>query len=147
MKRIVNRKASFKYQLFDRLEAGIVLTGSEVKSIKSGRMSLGDAFVRIKDGELFLINAQVPLYQASRIGGYNPSRQRKLLVHKREILGWQKKAEAKNYTIVPTVVYSHKNQIKIEIALAKGKRQYEKKESIKRKDLQREAERVLKNFK
>lgn len=146
MKKIINRKARFKYELFDRLEAGIVLTGQEVKSIKGGHLSLGEAFVRAKDNELFLVNAQVPVYQAARIDNYDPTRTRKLLLKKSEILHWQKKAEAKNYNIVATAAYTKRGVIKIEIALAKGKKKYQKKETIKKRDQERETERVLKNY-
>lgn len=141
MKRIVNRKAGFKYHLYDRIEAGIVLTGQEVKSVKGGRMSLGDAYVRVSNGELFLINAQIPPYPAARLEHYDPSHQRKLLVRKREIYSLQKKIEGKNYTLVPTAVYAKHSMIKVEIALAKGKKQYEKRETIKQRDQQREMER------
>ena len=146
MKKVINRKARFKYHLYDRLEAGIILTGQEVKSVKGGRMSLGEAFVRVREGEVFLVNAQIPPYQFARVENYDPSRQRKLLAHKRQILSWQKKVEAKNYVIVPTAAYTKKGRIKVEIALAKGKKKYEKRESIRQKDQEREAERELKEF-
>lgn len=146
MKRIVNRKASFKYHLFDRLETGIVLTGQEVKSVKSGRMSLGDAYVRIHHGELFLVNAQIHPYPAARLDHYDPSHQRKLLARKHEIVSFEKKTETKNFTLVPTAVYTKHSRIKVEIALAKGKKQYEKRETIKERDQQREMERELKTI-
>ena len=146
MKKIINRKAKFKYNLLDRLEVGIVLTGQEVKSIKSGRMSLGEAFVRFQNNELFMVNAQVAPYPAARVENYDPGRSRKLLAQKHEILHWQKKVEAKNLSMVPTAAYTKKGRIKIEIALAKGKRKYEKRETIKRRDQEREVERVLKKY-
>jgi len=145
VKKIINRKAKFKYSLEDYLETGVVLTGAEVKSIKSGRLSLGDAFVRVKDGELFLVNAQVSAYQTAS-EGYDPSRQRKLLARKSEIQHLAKKIETKGFTLVPTAAYTKRGNIKIEIALGKGKKEYEKRDIIKRRDQQREIDREMKNL-
>jgi SsrA-binding protein len=149
MKRIVNRQAHFRYHLYDRLECGIQLTGQEVKSVKSGRLTLGQAFVRFKDHELFLVNAQIPAYQAATLPTYDPSQQRRLLAHKSQIESLEKKVEGKGFSLVPTAAYTKRGNIKVEITLAKGKKQFEKREAIKRHDQDREMARELreKNYK
>lgn len=141
--RIINRRAPYEYQLFDRIEAGISLLGSEVKSIKTGRLDLGSAFVRIKDQEVYLMNANIPPYQGGVPEGYTPNRSRKLLLVKSEIVSLETKAKQQKLTIVPTKVYTKGRLIKIEIALAKPKRKFEKREVKRRKDIDREAEREL----
>ena len=144
--KIINRQAKFNYQLFEKIEAGIVLTGSEVKSIRAGQLSLKDAFVRIDpQGEVWLVNAHIPVYQLGAERGYQPARSRKLLLHRSQILNLERKMAAKNLTLVPTACYSARGRIKLEIALAKGRKKWQKKEKIKKRDLAREAEREISN--
>ena len=142
--KIVNRRAHHKYQILDRFEAGIKLTGPEVKSIKGGRMKLDRAFVKIQGSEAYLVNAHVPPYPFARQENYSPTRSRKLLLHKKEIIALKSKMEQKNLTIVPLSCYTKRNFIKFELALAKGKKHWEKREAKKRRDIDREVERELK---
>jgi SsrA-binding protein len=144
--KIINKKAKFDYQIFDRLEAGIVLTGAEVKSIKNSHISLKESFVKIINKELFLINANISPYKFADNSKYDPKKTRKLLAKKKEILSLEKKMESKNLTLIPISIYTKNNKIKLEIALAKGKKQFEKRESKKRQDQNREQEKALKNF-
>lgn len=141
--RIVNRKARFEYQIFDRLEAGISLEGQEAKSAFLGRIHLNDAYVKIHNGQALLINAVIPQYESARAAGYDPKRTRRLLLHKREILALATKIEQKNLTLVPISCYNKGRKIKLEIGLARGKRQFDKKEDLKRKELERDLERDL----
>ena len=142
--KVVNRKARYNYEFLEKTEAGIVLTGQEVKSVKEGRIILGNAYVRIKDNEVFLVNAHIPGYRFANPRDYEPARERKLLLHKKEILRLQKKMEGKNLTLVPISCYTLRGRIKLKLALARGKKKWQKKDKIKRKDLQREVERELK---
>lgn len=145
--KIINRKAKFKYEFLDKIEAGIALTGPEVKSIKNGHINLGDAYVRIDPNqEIWLVNANISPYVFADNRHYQPTRSRKLLLHKKEILSLLKKMEAKNLVLVPTACYTRKRQIKMEVALAKAKKQWQKKETIKKRDLEREMQRDLKNY-
>lgn len=144
--RVINRKAKFDYDLFDRYEAGISLTGPEVKSIRNKRISLKESFVRIREGEVFLSNANVSPYPFADNRDYDPTRSRKLLLTKKEILSLQKKMEAKNLVLVATAIYTKGRNIKIEIALGKPKKKWEKRESLKRRDIMREAEKEISNF-
>ncbi len=139
--KIVNRKAQFNYQLIERIEAGIVLAGHEVRAVKNGRVDLATAYAKIIGDEAYLVNANI----ASDISGdHNPTRSRKLLLHKDQIISLKTKIKAKKLTLVPTKMYTKARLIKVEIALAKTKRKFEKKELKKRKDIEREIERELK---
>jgi SsrA-binding protein len=138
---IVNKKATFDYALLDRFEAGVSLLGMEVKSIKTGHASLDGSFVRIIDGEAFLINAQIFAYEYARPDHYDPKRTRKLLLHKKELLQLQTKLNGSNLTVVPVSWYNKGPRIKLEIALAKGKKQFEKRDSKKKEILRRELDR------
>jgi SsrA-binding protein len=143
---VTNRKATFDYHLENKLEAGIVLTGSEVKSIREKHANISDAFVGIKKGELFLMNAHVSKYNQANIENHQETRYRKILLHKSEINKILGKLKISGYTIVPLKIYlNEKNKIKIEIALAKGKKQHDKRESIKDRDWGREKARILRN--
>lgn len=144
--KIVNKKARFRYQLQDRFEAGIVLTGAEVKSVREGRISLAEAYVRLHNQEVFLINANIAPYKFADNRGYEPTRTRKLLLHRKEITSLSHKLESKNLVMVPTAIYTQGKRIKLEVSLAKPKKLWQKKEAIKKKDLERETERELKNF-
>lgn len=142
--RILNRRAPFEYQLFDRIEAGVALAGSEVKSIKVGRADLSAAFVRIQNNEAFLLNLNIPAYKGGVPEGYNPTRTRKLLLNKNEIISLETKAKQQKLTIVPMSMYTKRRLVKVQIALARPKRKFEKREVKRRKDIQREVERELK---
>lgn len=144
--KVINKKAGYNYDLLEKIEAGVILTGSEVKSVKNGKINLDQAFVRIDPQlEVWLVNTHIHPYEFSNNTGYDPTHSRKLLLHKKEVLSLSKKMEAKNLTLVPTACYTKKGKIKVELALAKGKREWEKREKIRKKDLDREMERELKN--
>ena len=141
----VNKKAYFNYEIFESLEAGIALQGSEVKSIKEGRISLKDSYAEIKDGEVFLVQCHISPYEAANRFNHDPLRPRRLLLHRQEIKRLTGKIKEKGFTLVPTkVMLNEKGRIKVEISLAKGKRVYEKKEAIKERDRDREMRRELK---
>jgi SsrA-binding protein len=142
--KIINRRARYEYQLLEKFEAGIALTGAEVKSIKADRMSLRESFVRLKNGEAWLYNAHVNPYPFADNRDYDPVRTRKLLLHKAELQKLTQKTKQKGLTIVPVSCYTKGRNIKLQIALAKGKKKYEKRAKIKERDFKRERERVLK---
>ena len=145
--KIVNRKARFNYHFLEKFEAGIVLTGPEVKSIRQGQISLNDAFVRIDNNlEAWLINAHIHPYAFANNSNYEAKRSRKLLLHKKEILSLLKKMEGKNLTIVPVSCYLKKQKVKLELALARGKKTWDKRLAKKKKDLDREIKREMKRF-
>src|SRR5215467_1883090 len=128
----VNRAASHNYFLEDRLEAGMVLTGSEVKSVRGGRANLKDAYTIIKDNELWLLNAHIGAYENAGYAGHVPLRTRKLLVHADELRKLMGKSQQKGYTLVPTRMYFKNGKIKCEIALARGKQMWDKRETERR---------------
>jgi SsrA-binding protein len=136
-----NRKAYHDYFIEETLEAGLVLTGTEIKSVRGGRVNLRDSYVRIERGEAWLLNVHIAPYEQGSRYNVNPTRDRKLLLHRPEILRLQSKAQAKGMTIVPLRVYLRGNRAKVELALAKGKRQYDKREAIAQRDAEREMER------
>lgn len=133
-----NRRASFEYFLLDKYNAGIVLSGSEVKSIRNGNLSLEDSFVVIRGTNVFLKNMYIKPYEMSTQFALDERRDRKLLLNKKEILKLNRALNDVGLTIVPTKIYFEKNLVKVEIALAKGKKLYDKRESIKQKELLRE---------
>ncbi|MFA6076480.1 MAG: SsrA-binding protein SmpB [Candidatus Paceibacterota bacterium] len=139
-----NRKAHFNYEILEKYEAGIELLGSEVKSVRGGQMSLEGAFVIIRGGESFLINANVPPYQAKNAPkDYDALRNRKLLLTKKEIVELAGSEKNKSLTIVPISVYNKGRKIKIEIALVKGKKKFDKRETLKKRDTDRELRREM----
>ncbi|HQE80742.1 MAG TPA: SsrA-binding protein SmpB [Syntrophorhabdaceae bacterium] len=139
-----NRKAYHDYHIEETLEAGIALSGTEVKSLREGRANLKDSFAKIKNGEVFLVNAHISPYSYGNIFNHEPKRDRKLLLHKREINKLTGKVNERGYTLVPLSMYFNKqNRAKVELALVKGKTLYDKRESIKRKDEKRLAEREI----
>ena len=138
--KIINKRAFFDYQILERFEAGINLYGSEVKAVRLGHADLTGSHVRIMGSEAYLINAKIFPYQYSRPENYDEQRTRKLLLHKKEIIALKSKTEGQNLALVPLSMYTTKSFIKVEIALGKGKKQYNKKEAIKKKDVQREIE-------
>jgi len=139
-----NRKAYHNYHIQDSVEAGIVLTGTEIKSIRAGRVSLGDAYVRPEDGELWLLNAHIARYEASSYLSHEPRRPRKLLLHRKQIDNLTSKVSEKGLTLVPLKLYIKDSIAKVEIALAKGKKLYDKRESIARRETEREIGRAIK---
>ncbi len=141
-----NKKAYHDYFIEDTYEAGIVLHGTEIKSIRKGSCNLKDSFVRIKNGEAFIENMHIAPYEQGNIFNHEPRRTRKLLLHKKEIMKLEKQVKEGGYTIVPTKVYfDTSSKAKIEIALAKGKKLYDKRQDLKEKDAKREMERAYKN--
>ena len=140
-----NRKARHDYQLEDTYDAGLVLMGSEIKSIRANRVSLGEGFVQERGGELWLMNVHIAVYdEASIFGHTDPLRPRKLLLHKREIAQIISRMRERGYTVVPTMIYLSKGRAKVEIALARGKRMYDKRQAIAKRDADRQIRRALK---
>ena len=140
-----NRKAYHNYHIGDGYEAGIALTGSEIKSIRNGRVSLGDGYVKAEKGELWLHNVHIARYDASSYMGHEPTRPRKLLLHKKEIKNLASQIAEKGLTIVPTKLYIKGHIAKVEIAVARGKKLYDKREAITRRDVERELARATKS--
>ncbi len=134
-----NRAASHNYFLEDKLETGIVLTGSEVKSVRAGRANLKDGYALLKDGELWLLNAHIGAYENAGYAGHTPLRTRKLLVHADELKKLQGKTSQRGYTLIPTRMYFKNGKIKCEIALAKGKQSWDKRETERRRTADKEA--------
>jgi SsrA-binding protein len=142
-----NRKAYHDYSIEKTYQAGIVLQGSEIKSIRANNINLRDGFVQEKNGELWLIGVHIsPYEQASIFGHTDPVRPRKLLLHKKEIAQLIAQSRERGYTIVPTMVYLERGLAKVEIGLAKGKKQYDKRETIAKRDADREIRRALKDY-
>ena len=141
---ILNRQAKFNYQIFDTFEAGIVLTGTEIKSIRNGKANIKDSYATIKNGEVFLLNMHISAYEEGNRFNHNETRTRKLLLHKKEILKLKSKVEQEGLTLIPLKLYFNKNKVKINLALCKGKKLYDKRESMKQKDLKREASKLEK---
>jgi len=139
-----NRKAYHNYFIQDKIEVGIALTGTEIKSIRSGRVSLGEAYVRPEGGELWLLGAHIARYEAASHLSHEPTRRRKLLLHRKEILSLTAKIAEKGFTLVPLRLYIKGGMAKLEIALARGKKLYDKRESIIRRETERELGRTLK---
>ncbi len=142
-----NRKAYHNYHIGDRVEAGIVLTGTEIKSIRNGRVSLGDAYVRPEGGELWLLNAHIARYEASSYLSHEPTRPRKLLLHRKQINSLTRQVLEKGFTLVPLKLYIKDSIAKVEVALAKGKKLYDKREAITRREIEREIGRATKRQK
>ena len=138
-----NRKARFNYAIEDTVEAGIALTGTEVKSLREGQSSLEDAYARIDDGEVWLIGAEIPEYSFGNRLNHKPKRPRKLLLHKREIAKFAGKASEKGFTLVPLRMYFKEGRAKVELAVASGKKLYDKRESAKKADAQRDIQRAM----
>ena len=132
-----NRKAHFNYFLSDYTECGIVLKGTEIKSLRVHACSIGDSYVIIRNGEAEILNMHINPYEQGNIFNQDPLRSRKLLLHKKEIKWFAEKVQRGGYSIVPTRVYFHKGKCKVEIALAKGKKAYDKRETIKNRDIER----------
>ena len=145
--KIINRKFHREYQELEKIEAGIVLSGAEVKSVRTGSLKLEDAFVKMIGNEAYLINADIPIYKFTRPAGYDPKRSRKLLLHKKELLRFKIKLQSGgNLTIAPISCYNKGPLIKVEIALVKGRKDVEKRKLEKKRDVQREQEREAKEY-
>jgi SsrA-binding protein len=140
-----NRQARHEYQLLERLEAGIVLTGTEVKSLREGRASLRRSYADIRDGELWLVGANIASYEKGSIGQHDPERARKLLLHRREIDSLTGKVQERGLTLVPLRLYFKDGRAKVELALARGKDVRDKRRDIAKREAQRDMERALKN--
>ena len=132
-----NRKAHFNYFLSDYSECGIVLKGTEIKSLRVHSCSIGDAYIIIRNGEAEIINMHINPYEQGNIFNQDPLRNRKLLLHKKEIKWFEEKAQKEGYSIIPTRVYFRRGKCKVEIALGKGKKAYDKRETIKNRDIER----------
>lgn len=140
----VNRKAGRDYEILESFEAGMVLKGTEVKSLREGHMSLKDSYARMQSGEMFLVNAHISPYSHGNLQNHDPLRERKLLLHKSEIKRLIGKTEEKGLTLIPLKVYFSRGCAKVELALARGKRSHDKRETIRRRDAEREIQRELK---
>ncbi|MGI8578691.1 MAG: SsrA-binding protein SmpB [Nocardioidaceae bacterium] len=138
-----NRKARYEFHIEDTFEAGIVLTGTEVKSLRAGRASLVDAFADITDGEVWLHNAHIPEYLQGTWNNHAPKRKRKLLLHRLEIEKMTRRVNERGLTLVPLSMYFKDGRAKVEVALAKGKRTYDKRQAIAKRDVERETRREL----
>ena len=139
-----NKKATFDYDILEKFEAGLVLFGQEVKSIKTGHINLSGSYVSVKGDEPFLLGVKVPPYQPNNAGAdYNTERPRKILLNKKEIYYLIGKTKVKGFSLIPLKIYDNNGRIKLEFGLAKGKKKYDKKEKIKKRDVDREVNREL----
>ena len=141
---ILNRKARFDYEIEDSLEVGIVLTGTEIKSVRDGKANIKDSYAIIRNDELYLLNSHISEYTNGNRFNHDETRTRKLLAHKKEILKLKNKLELQGYTLIPLKMYFKKGNLKVLIGVAKGKKNYNKKETIKNRDLDREAQKYMK---
>lgn len=141
---IINRKARFDYEIEDEYEAGIVLKGTEIKSIRNGKANIKDSYAIIRNNELYLLNAHISLYEEGNRFNHEETRTRKLLMHKREILKLKDKIEKEGYTLIPLKMYFKGSILKVLIGLAKGKKSYDKREAIKKRDTEREMQKIIK---
>ena len=141
-----NRKAWHNYFIEDKYEAGIALLGTEVKSLRDGKANLGDSYAKIKDGELFLVDAHISAYRFGNRFNHDPLRSRKLLLHRKEIRRLIGKVQEKGLTLIPLRLYFSDGKAKVELGLAKGKKLFDKRENLKRKTMEREMERGRKGF-
>ena len=139
----INRKAKFNYFLEEFYEAGIVLKGSEIKSLRGGKVNISESYAFDNNGEIYLINSHIPLYKESSYNNHNPKRNRKLLLNKREIDKLLGRIHREGFTLIPTKMYFKKGKAKVEIAVAKGKKQYDKRQTIKKRDWNKEKARFF----
>lgn len=142
---VQNRKASFHYQFIETFEAGIALQGSEVKSLREGKASLGDAYAIIKNEEAYLLNCHISPYSPAAAANHDPLRTRKLLMHKAEILRLIGKLNVKGLTLIPTKIYFKGGRVKVELALGQGKKLFDKRESLKKKEARKTMARAMKH--
>ncbi len=144
MVEIQNRKAKFDYEIIDTMEAGMVLTGTEVKSLRAGKANLKDSYAIVRNGEIFLLNMHISEYDHGNIFNHNETRTRKLLLHKKEILKLNDKVRIEGFSLVPLKVYIKGNYAKVLLGIGKGKKLYDKRESMKERDMKREMDKALK---
>ncbi len=145
MTEIKNKKAYFDYEILEEIEAGIILTGTEIKSIRNGNANLKDSYAVVRNNEVYLLNMHISEYKEGNIFNHEEKRTRKLLLHKKEILKLRDKINLNGYTLVPLKLYFKGNKVKILLGLAKGKKIYDKRESIKERDINREIKKEWKN--
>ena len=138
-----NRRARFEYHVLDKVECGIQLQGTEVKSLRGGHCSIAEAYGLVKRGQLYLLQATIPPYTHGNIHNHEPARERKLLLHRRQLAAWDKRVREKGVTIVPLALYFKGHLVKIEMALVKGKKLYDKREDQKKRSADREIDRAL----
>ena len=138
-----NKRAFHQYNIFDKLECGIVLTGTEVKSLREGSSSLEDAYAKIERGEVWLLNSDIPEYAMGNRMNHKPKRPRKLLLHRREIAKFAGKASERGFTLVPLRMYFRRGKAKVELAIARGKQVHDKRETLKKADAQRDIRRAM----
>ncbi len=143
----LNKKAFHDYEVFNKYEAGIVLVGTEIKTLRQQKGSVQDAYCKIKNGELWMINSNIPEYKYGTINNHDPLRDRKLLLHKNEIRKIAGKLQDKGFTLIPLKLYFYGPHVKVEIGLAKGKRQYDKREAIKKMEISKQLKRLKQSFK
>ena len=144
MVEIQNRKAKFDYEIIDTMEAGMVLTGTEIKSLRAGKANLKDSYALVRNGEIFLLNMHISEYDHGNIFNHNETRTRKLLLHKKEILKLNDKVRIEGFSLVPLKVYIKGNYAKVLLGIGKGKKLYDKRESMKERDMKREMDKALK---
>jgi SsrA-binding protein len=137
-----NRKANFEYEILSRLEAGVVLTGTEVKALREGKVNLQDSYGRIKNNEVWMINSHISEYRFGNINNHEPLRSRKLLLNKREIRKVKQQLQEKGLTLVPLKMYFKGSLVKVEIGMAKGKKLFDKRESVKKREVERNLRRL-----
>jgi SsrA-binding protein len=142
----VNKKASFEYELSDRLEAGLVLVGTEVKSLRMGKANLLDAYAKVVGGEIYLVGAHISPYTSAYYGNHDPLRRRKLLLHQKEIKKLGGKILEKGRSLIPTKMYFKEGRVKVELALARGKKLHDKRQTIKEQDTKREMARAVRDY-
>jgi SsrA-binding protein len=140
----INKKAKQEYELLDRFEAGLVLTGTEVKVVRQGKVSIADAFVKVRSGELYIVGLHIAEYALKGYASHDPDRDKKLLLHKREILKLSSKIAEKGLTIIPLSIYPKDSYIKVELALARGKKTHDKREELKKRAVKRDMDRTFK---
>ncbi|MCS7022054.1 MAG: SsrA-binding protein SmpB [Gemmataceae bacterium] len=138
-----NRRAAHDFDLLDRLECGLVLQGTEVKSLRAGHAQLDDAFARIENGEVWLYGMEIPEYEYGNVLNHKPKRPRKLLLHRREIARFAGRAQQEGLTLIPLRLYFKNGRAKVELALARGKKKYDKRQTLRERDAQRQIERAL----
>ena len=141
----VNRRVRFNYDIEERLECGVELKGTEVKSIKAGNFQFSDAYARIRDDELYMVGFHVSPYKEANLYNHDPDRERKLLAHKKEIVRLRRKIDEQGYTLVPTRFFLTRGIVKVELGLGKGKKLHDKRHSIKSRDIDRETEREIRS--
>ena len=136
-----NRRAYHDYHVDEKIECGIVLAGTEVKALREGRISFGDAYARIHDGELWLVSLRISPYSRASLFNHDPDRERKLLVHRQELYRLKRRVDEKGYTLIPLRLYFKRSRVKVEIGLCKGKQLHDKRQDIRARDQRREADR------